>query len=78
MVDNCDNTVVLCLIGNKCDLPNREVTFDEGQEYANKHGLFYIEISAKTGLNVNDTFQMVVTRIYKTLHGDENYIVSNL
>jgi len=37
------------LVGNKCDLPNRTVTYDEGMNYAKSHGLGYMEISAKTG-----------------------------
>ena len=60
------------LVGNKCDLPNRAVTYDEGMNYAKAHGLGYMEISAKTGQNVENTFQITVTNIHKNLHGDKD------
>ena len=56
IVDNCKETVFVILVGNKCDLPNREVTYDEGASYAKTHGLSYMEISAKTGQNLDNTF----------------------
>ncbi|MHA1650506.1 MAG: GTP-binding protein [Candidatus Helarchaeota archaeon] len=51
------------LIGNKCDLPNREVTTEEAQEFARflseklKFQIPYIETSAKTGENIEYLFQ---------------------
>ena len=70
--DSCDASVVAMLVGNKCDLPNRAVTYDEGMNYAKSHGLGYMEISAKTGQNVENTFQMTVTNIHKNLHGEKD------
>ena len=35
-----------------------------------------MEISAKTGQNVTNTFQMIVTNIYRTLHGDTEQVGS--
>jgi len=37
------------LIGNKCDLPNREVETEEAEKYAKENGFNYLEVSAKTG-----------------------------
>ena len=37
------------LIGNKCDLPTRDVQYDQAMEYAKKNKMSYMEISAKTG-----------------------------
>jgi small GTP-binding protein len=51
------------LIGNKCDLPDREITLEEGQEFAKflsdrlKFTIPYIETSAKTGENIDRLFQ---------------------
>ena len=40
--------IKMVLIGNQNDRSNeRDVTTDEGQLYANKHGMIFIEISAK-------------------------------
>ena len=35
------------LIGNKTDLPNRQVQYGEGQDFAQKNEMFFLEISAK-------------------------------
>jgi len=53
------------LIGNKCDLPEREITEEEGQEFAQylserlKFTIPYIETSAKTGKNIEYLFQIL-------------------
>lgn len=41
------------LIGNKCDLSNkRAVSKEEGESFAAKNGLTFLETSAKTAENV--------------------------
>ena len=57
-IDDCKNsspkTVFLVLIGNKCDLENnREISEEEGREFAEKNGMLFFETSALTGENVN-------------------------
>ena len=43
------------LIGNKSDLESkRQVTKEEGEQFAQEHGLFFIETSAKTATNVDE------------------------
>lgn len=45
------------LVGNKCDLTaERQVSDSEVREYATRHGLQYLEASAKTANNINETF----------------------
>ena len=47
----------LLLVGNKCDLEEkRQVSYDEGMALAEKMGLLYIETSAKTAHNIEETF----------------------
>ena len=65
--DNCEQQVVVMLVGNKCDLPNREVTYEEASQFAQSKGFSYIEVSAKTGQNVKNVFSMVVTEIHRKL-----------
>ena len=53
--DAIENVVVI-LVGNKCDLPNREVEVTEGQRLADKYGMKFFETSATSGVNVKETF----------------------
>lgn len=52
--------IVIVLVGNKVDLADkREVSSEEGEEYATSNGLLFSETSAKTGENVNEMFLMI-------------------
>eukprot|EP01017_Pseudomicrothorax_dubius_P041633 TRINITY_DN6678_c0_g1_i2.p1 TRINITY_DN6678_c0_g1~~TRINITY_DN6678_c0_g1_i2.p1 ORF type:complete len:205 (+),score=46.67 TRINITY_DN6678_c0_g1_i2:143-757(+) len=56
--------VVKVLIGNKCDLDKeRQVTFDEGKEYADSIGIKFLETSAKAATNIDKVFQTVANEI---------------
>ena len=55
-IEGCESRVVISLIGNKCDLPNRAVSQEEINEYAKSNGLNYMEVSAKSGYNVTNAF----------------------
>lgn len=60
---------ILC--GNKCDLEDqRVVTFEEGQQMADKLGIPYCETSAKTGTRVKEAFEKLVLEIptHKSTH----------
>ena len=63
--ENCEQQIVVMLVGNKCDLPTREVTKEDAENYARKKGFSYMEVSAKTGLNVKSAFTTIVTEIHK-------------
>ena len=52
------------LIGNKIDVPNREVLNAEAVEYARLNNLKYFESSAKTGHGVKEVFQQLYQDIY--------------
>jgi len=59
--------IKLIIIGNKIDLPNRQVSYEEGVALGKKLGISYIECSAKTGDMVNDAFEMLALTLVKTL-----------
>ena len=43
-------------MGNKIDLPNREVDTAEAEEIAEKYGVRYLEVSAKSGEKIDEIF----------------------
>ena len=65
MDNSIDTPVVSTLIGNKCDLPNREVTDTEAREWAQQKGLNYLEVSAKTGKGVVEAFSLMASKVYE-------------
>ena len=57
----------IILIGNKTDLESdREIEENEADEFAKRYGIVYIETSAKTGLNIEESVKFLV-----------NYLVQN-
>eukprot|EP01130_Rhizamoeba_saxonica_P002816 TRINITY_DN1260_c0_g1_i3.p1 TRINITY_DN1260_c0_g1~~TRINITY_DN1260_c0_g1_i3.p1 ORF type:complete len:134 (-),score=22.21 TRINITY_DN1260_c0_g1_i3:51-452(-) len=48
--------VCVVIIGNKCDLTDRQVTTEEAQEYADSLDVPYFETSASTSEGVNEAF----------------------
>ena len=60
-----ENTKVI-LAGNKCDLANqRQVSVEEGENYAKKLNIKFFESSALNGTNVNELFFYLANEIYK-------------
>ena len=55
---------VLLLVGNKIDLQNREVSNEEGFNFAKERKMKYFETSAKTGFGIKETFQQLYKDIY--------------
>jgi Ras-related protein Rab-18 len=50
---------VKMLVANKVDLPKMEVSPKEGLEFAEQHGMLFIETSAKTRKGVKQAFEEV-------------------
>lgn len=64
-IENTSKDICKILVGNKCDAEDiREVSFEEGQEFAKKNGITnFIETSAKKNLNINEVFEILTTNI---------------
>ena len=63
--------LTLCLnsistvVGNKCDLPTRNVSSESARELAANFGIPFIETSAKTRQGVDEAFYTLVREIKK-------------
>ncbi|NWV10579.1 RAB17 protein, partial [Ptilonorhynchus violaceus] len=58
--------IVIALVGNKTDLAaEREVTTEEGEEFAQTKGLLFMETSAKSNHRVNDVFMALVQELLR-------------
>ncbi len=65
---NSDPDCKVFLIANKIDLPDREVSSEEGMNCKKEHGFeCYMETSAKTGVNVRELFVNCALSLYKEL-----------
>ena len=65
---NSPKTVLMALIGNKCDLEQyRNVSTEEGKELADKNEILFYESSAKDGTNIKEIFQKTGEKIYQNI-----------
>ncbi|KJE92104.1 Ras-like protein Rab-14 [Capsaspora owczarzaki ATCC 30864] len=61
------NTTIF-LIGNKSDLESqRDVTYEEAKKFADDNGLTFLEASAKTGANVEESFIETAKTIFQNI-----------
>ena len=61
--EDASDDLVIMLIGNKIDLAaQREVSTNEGMNFAQENELAFLETSALTGSNVNIAFSTIINR----------------
>ncbi|KAJ3449945.1 ras-related protein rab-4a [Anaeramoeba flamelloides] len=56
---------VTMVIGNKTDLKEREVSREEGEEFAQENDFIFFETSAKTGENVRDSIMYCIKKVHQ-------------
>lgn len=64
--NHLNREIVIVIVGNKVDLEDRQVEYNEAELMAQKCGSLYIETSAKTGFNIERLFQTVVQKYVET------------
>ena len=81
-VEECKNngpsTISLVLVGNKIDLEDkRQITYEEGEDYANQNNRQFFETSALNGSNIdkmfNDTVESIIRKIENNYYKDKDY-----
>ena len=71
------SNLVRILCGNKIDLKDqRKVTTEEGMSKAEEHGMYFMEISAKDGTNVDELLELAVKEI--KLRFDEGKLIKGV
>lgn len=56
--------IPIVVIGNKTDIfQQREVATEDGEQYARKHGFFFIETSCSNGNNVNEAIDIIIKQL---------------
>ncbi|KAM0863256.1 hypothetical protein ACQ4PT_044734 [Festuca glaucescens] len=69
---HADKNIVIMLVGNKSDLEDeRAVSTEDAKEFAEKENLFFLETSAMQATNVENSFQTVLSEIFK-IHSKKN------
>ncbi|EAL72419.1 Ras GTPase [Dictyostelium discoideum AX4] len=58
--------VPIIMIANKSDLDDeRQVTYQEGENFANRFGMSFMEVSAKYKLNIDEVFNQIAQHCVK-------------
>ena len=60
----------IIILGNKSDLNEREVSYEEGKKYAESKGYNFYETSAKSGEHVEEAFNDIFEQLYKTFEAE--------
>ena len=67
-----DANMTIILVGNKSDLAyRRKVTKEEGEEFAQKHGLLFVEASAKEDKGVSEAFEETAKKVIERVDKGE-------
>ena len=68
--NNAEHKIVVMLVGNKVDLPDKVITSEMGADFARSNGWGFLEVSAKTDQGIKAAFCSLISNIYsKTTAG---------
>ena len=62
-----NENMILCLVGNKCDVSNdeRRISTAQGKKFAQDNNMIFYETSAKTGEGVTNLFVTIANKVYE-------------
>lgn len=67
LLRNASPNIVISLVGNKLDMAaTRQVSYEEGEAYAEETSLLFTEASARSGDNVADAFLKIAKKLPRT------------
>ena len=76
--ENCGTNAINFLVGNKSDLEKeREVSKEEGEEFAKKYDLIFIETSAKNNDNVGKLFEFFTYKLIEYYQKNTDKYIGN-
>ena len=77
MINDATRANFYCLVGNKADLEDkRQVTKHEAIRFAEQHGLYYLETSAKSDIKIEDVFNHVSKSLYIEMQKKKTLVTS--
>jgi GTPase KRas protein len=54
---------VVVIVGNKLDIPNKEISPEEGRRFADNCSRKHFEVSAATGIGIDDVFTCIIREL---------------
>ncbi|KAL6660745.1 hypothetical protein ACP70R_001780 [Stipagrostis hirtigluma subsp. patula] len=67
-MEHASANLTILLVGNKSDLSNRRaVSYEEGERFAEEHGLVFMETSAKSAQDVEEAFTTTARAVIKKI-----------
>ena len=61
------DAIQIMLIGNKADMDNRTVSYEEGMKFATERQMSFFETSAKTGANIMQAFECIIKELVESV-----------
>ncbi|CAB3384769.1 Hypothetical predicted protein [Cloeon dipterum] len=61
------NKVLRVLVGNKTDREDREIPTSVGEDFANRHNMYFVETSAKEAENVERLFMVIASELMEVI-----------
>ena len=68
---HASENVVKILVGNKCDVTDRKVSYEQAKKIAEQFGVQYFEVSAKENRNISEMFNWIATQIKNKILNSE-------